>query len=465
MLVALITVVLLVPAALVGGLVARTAISQGVWQHSRRQAELTAAVARSGRLTATITPSTPGVDLVQVVAPGRRVIAASSQARGPALVAAWPTAEDPAQDVQVCRPGRPCLLVSALRVSPASGSPVVYAGRAAPSAVSSAKLDGLFAVEAVLLVALATWAAWTISGRTLRPVEAIRSELAHITASDLATRVPQPRGEDEIARLAGTINQTLERLERSRDAEQQVRAGLQRMLDQQRRFTSDASHELRTPLAGLRAQLEEAELHPDETDLPHVLQHALRDVDRLQAIITDLLLLAQVGAVRPGDLCVLDLSRLVTTETTRRAGDRHPVHLDVQPGVCVEVVPRQIARLLGNLLDNAQRHASRRVGVRLRAGGGRAELTVTDDGPGIPEADREVVFQRFTRLDTARGRDQGGTGLGLAIARDIARAHHGTLDIADASGRGACFVLDLPLADDHDGERAPTPVESTGETW
>ncbi|MEV6979685.1 ATP-binding protein [Sphaerisporangium sp. NPDC051017] len=460
---ALIAVVLLVPASVAAGLVARTVINQSVWQHSRRQAELTAAAVRARRLTGVIVPSTPGVDLVQVVAPGRRVIAASAQARGPALVAAWPAAADPAQDVQVCRPRVPCLLISALRVSPAAGSPVVYAGRAAPGAISSAKLDGLFAVEAILLVALATWAAWTVTGRTLRPVEAIRSELAHITASDLDTRVPQPRGEDEVARLAGTINQTLERLERSRDAEQRVRAGLQRMLDQQRRFTSDASHELRTPLAGLRAQLEGAELHPDESDMPHVLRHALRDVDRLQAIITDLLLLSQMGAVHPGDLRTLDLGGLVAAETGWREDDRHPVRLDLEPGVRVEVAPGLIARLLANLLDNAQRHASGCVGVRLRAGGGLAELTVTDDGPGIPEAEREVVFHRFTRLDTARGRGQGGTGLGLAIARDIAHAHHGTLDIADAPARGACFVLCLPLADD-DGEREPAAAEPVGES-
>ncbi|MEU6719379.1 ATP-binding protein [Nonomuraea sp. NPDC046802] len=218
-------------------------------------------------------------------------------------------------------------------------------------------------------------------------------------------------------------------------------------LDRQRRFTTDASHELRTPLAGLRAQLEEARLHPGETDLAELIEHALGDVDRLHAIITDLLLLAGIQAAPASAMERIDLAELAAMETSCRVGDRHPTRLDHHAGVLVDVVPSQICRVLHNLLDNAQRHAVHQVVVSVRHAEGTAELTVTDDGPGVPEAEREHIFQRFTRLDTARSRDHGGTGLGLAIARDIVHAHHGTLHVEDVSPRGARFVLRLPHAD------------------
>ncbi|WP_062431130.1 ATP-binding protein [Herbidospora daliensis] len=221
-------------------------------------------------------------------------------------------------------------------------------------------------------------------------------------------------------------------------------ASLRHSLDHQRRFTADASHELRTPLAGLRVQLEEAQLHPDETDLADLLSHALTDVDRLQAILTDLLSLARNEAKPLTAMEPVDLADLVEEEMARRIGDPHPARLDLAPGVRAEGIPIQICRVLNNLLNNAQRHAAHDVTVGVRRTGDVAELSVSDDGPGVHATDREHIFQPFTRLDTARSRDVGGTGLGLAIARDIARAHHGTLHVEDAIPHGARFVLRLP---------------------
>jgi signal transduction histidine kinase len=227
---------------------------------------------------------------------------------------------------------------------------------------------------------------------------------------------------------------------------ERVTASLQQALDRQRRFTTDASHELCTPLAGLRVTLEEAHLHPDETDLADLVKHSLGDVDRLQAIISDLLMLARIGAAPPtAALESVDLAVLAEAGTARRTGDPHPVRLDLTAGVTTDAVPEQIRRVLDNLLDNAQRHAARGVMVTVRRAGNMAELSVTDDGPGVPPAEREHIFERFARLDTARSRDRGGTGLGLAIARDIAHAHHGTLHVEDASSGGVRFVLRLPL--------------------
>ncbi|MER6827617.1 HAMP domain-containing sensor histidine kinase [Streptosporangium sp. NPDC000563] len=225
-----------------------------------------------------------------------------------------------------------------------------------------------------------------------------------------------------------------------------ARSRIDHSLTQQRRFVSDASHELFTPIAGLRTLLEEARLHPDETELDELLDDALEGVGRLQTIVTDLLVLAKVGANPPDSFVNVDLAEMV-----RAAVSRHekgvPVRLRLVPGVRANVVDVEITRLLTNLLDNAQRHARNAVLIEVRKNGRYGELAVADDGDGIAAADRERIFERFTRLDTARCRTRGGTGLGLTIARDIATAHRGTIDVEDSAMGGARFVLRLPLAD------------------
>jgi signal transduction histidine kinase len=214
-------------------------------------------------------------------------------------------------------------------------------------------------------------------------------------------------------------------------------------LDQQRRFITDASHELCTPVAGLRAQLEEARMHPGQTDLISLLDCALRDVDRLHWIVNDLLLLARLHAGLHVELEPVDLAELVRAQIRSRT-DRHPVALRLEPGVTIHAVPIQLARLFTSLLDNAQRHARSMVQIQVRLDGPVAELTVADDGHGISEEDGERVFEPFSRLDSARSRDQGGSGLGLTIARDIAGSHGGTLIVEAASCGGASLVLRLP---------------------
>jgi signal transduction histidine kinase len=434
-------VLLLAPTGLIAALMARQALTKAIWLEANQQAVLTAAAVREGYLADPIVPRVAGIDLIQVVARGHHVIASSTAARGlPPLSVVWPGPQAPEQDVQTCeRPPVGCVRLSAYRVWPALNSPVVYAGRPAPGATSPGTFDAIFATQAIGLIIIAAFATWKITGRTLRPVEAIRAELAAINGDDLGSRVPEPPGHDEIARLAGTVNSTLRRLERAKGR-------VEKALDQQRQFAADASHELRTPLAGLRMQLEEAQLYPDEVSVHDVLDHALNDVDRLQAITTDLLLLARVGATTPSALERVDLAELAEVDVSRRM-DGIEVRLGLEGGVMVDVVRAQISRVLSNLLDNAQRHARRTVQIEVRRDGDHAELAVSDDGAGVTEADRERIFERFSRLDAARSRDTGGTGLGLAIARDIACAHNGTLSVGDSPLGGARFVLRLPLAD------------------
>ncbi|MFI5565407.1 ATP-binding protein [Amycolatopsis japonica] len=283
-----------------------------------------------------------------------------------------------------------------------------------------------FVPLAVLITALAAWLA---AGRALRPVEAIRRELAEVSGSRLDRRVPVPPSRDEVARLATTTNETLDRL--------------QKAYDQQERFVADASHELRSPLANLRTGLEVALTHAERADWPAVARRSLLDVQRLQRITADLLQLAVEPAKLPDD--VVDLADVVGEQVAERALEPGPaVVSDVDGPAPVSGEPVQLERLLRNLLDNAVRHARSAVTVRLRCEAGEAVLEVVDDGPGIPPSDRERVFDRFARLDDARARDAGGTGLGLTLARDIAVRHGGTLRVEEGAP-GARLAVRLPL--------------------
>lgn len=221
---------------------------------------------------------------------------------------------------------------------------------------------------------------------------------------------------------------------------------LYQAIDWQRRFEADVSHELRTPLAGLRAQLEEARLHPGELDVDDLIARALNDVERLQALVDDLYLLAHLqAAAQPAEPNLLDLGDLVQSELARRT-DKHDVKVQVVRGILVRGLDARLRRVLSELLDNAQRHAKTVVFVQVRRTAHAAELVVADDGDGIREEDRERVFDRFTRLDAARSRDRGGTGLGLAIVRNIVNGHEGEVHVERSSAGGAAFVVRLPLA-------------------
>ena len=273
--------------------------------------------------------------------------------------------------------------------------------------------------------------------RTLRPVEAIRSELDDITAASLQRRVPVPTTKDEIESLARTANDTLSRLEESAMA--------------QHRFVADASHELRSPLAGLRAQLELMATHPDKIDLQRTAPRLVAEVDRTAALVDDLLLLAKHDANQP-----LTSVRLDPLPVISRSVDRlrvsHPdieVQLGTSGSLAVWCNEGDLERLLTNLTDNAARHARSRVAVVVGSPeGDTVSIHVDDDGSGIPADQKHRVFDRFVRLDEARSREAGGSGLGLAIARSIARRHLGDIEVRSSPLGGARLTIQLRTGPD-----------------
>lgn len=264
--------------------------------------------------------------------------------------------------------------------------------------------------------------AWFVTGRTLRPVEAIRHELAEVSEHNLDRRVPVPRSRDEIAKLARTTNATLDRLEAFHRRQQQ--------------FVADASHELRSPLTNLRTGLEVALTHADRADWPEVARESLQDISRLQDLTSDLLMLAVNDNNSTPPAAIVDLAALVQEFRPR-------VSCVVPPHALMRGNASQLERLLRNLVDNAARHAKSSIVVTVRDSESWVVLEVQDDGPGIAVEDRERVFERFTRLDDARTRNSGGSGLGLTIARGIATRHGGTLTVED-SPTGGLFVARFP---------------------
>ncbi|RKS74297.1 signal transduction histidine kinase [Actinomadura pelletieri DSM 43383] len=280
---------------------------------------------------------------------------------------------------------------------------------------------------AVLFVGLT---AWLVTGLALRPVEAIRAKMAGITAGDLDQRVPVPPTTDVVAGLARTTNETLDRLERAHL--------------RQRRFVADASHELRSPLAALRGTLEIPLARPARADWPAVAAAALADTVRLQRLTDDLLLLSAEGHRPREDAAAVDLADLVEEQIAERAysasGAAPAFGCEVERPALVRGEETRLARVVRNLLDNAARHARSTVHATVRRDADTVVLTVTDDGAGVPPADRERIFDRFVRLDDARTRADGGAGLGLAIVRELVTALGGTVRVTD----GSTFTVRLP---------------------
>ena len=299
---------------------------------------------------------------------------------------------------------------------------------------SVAALRNSLLVALPLTVAVLAMTIWFVVGRALRPVEEIRQQVDAITETDLGRRVPVPASEDEIERLAATMNGMLDRLER----------GVSRLQS----FVADASHELRSPLTRIRSELEVDLANPDRADLASTHASVLDEAVAMEQLVADLLYLARSDAgEQPMRLQPVDLDDLVFTEAERQRG-RRDTRIDVSgvSGGQVMGDHAQLRRLVRNLASNAHRFAASTVSFSVGEEGDAVVLAVTDDGPGIAAADRQRVFDRFSRADEGRARDDGGSGLGLAIARDIVIRHGGSIAIDPETTSGTRVVVRFPPA-------------------
>ena len=380
--------------------------------------------------------------LIQVLDEGGQVVAASPNAQAMAPVARLRPDQSAEAEIPEAAPVEvdgEFLAVAVGAETPLGRRTVLVARSTEGVNETTAAVGGLLAVGLPLLLAVVAVTTWIVVGRALAPVEAIRAEVDAVSAAALHRRVKVPPADDEIGRLARTMNRMLGRLEQA-----QAR---------QRRLVSDASHELRSPVAAIRQHAEVALAHPDRTTTAELAATVLAEDLRLQRLTEDLLLLTRADehtlALRRRPV---DLDDLVFEEARRlRAATGLRVDTTAVSAGRVDGDAAGLRRVLRNLGDNAARHAAGQLAFSLAERDGLVLLGVEDDGPGIPEADRERVFERFVRLDDARARDDGGSGLGLAIVAELARAHGGTVAVAPSGLGGARVQVALPrLADPDD---------------
>jgi signal transduction histidine kinase len=296
----------------------------------------------------------------------------------------------------------------------------------------------------LLLVGIAIW---MLIGRTLGPVEKIRQRVAGISGSRLDERVPVPQTRDEIARLAITMNRMLDRLQNSQQA--------------QRQFVADASHELRSPLATLSATLDVADADVSGRAWRDLRSVMVAETDRMRILVENLLLLARADDQGLQIISVdVDLDDLLEQEARRlRLASDLRVSISIEP-VRMQGDPLKLSQVLRNLVDNASRHARTSVRLSLVEVGSNAVLMVDDDGPGIPPADRQRVFERFVRLDESRDRASGGAGLGLPIVLEVVLGHHGTVAVADSPDGGCRVIVELPITQSE--APLPPPIQLPG---
>jgi signal transduction histidine kinase len=431
----------------------RVSLTRSVDDSARQGAAEVVALIDANRLPNPV-PVAAGTITIQVLDSSGRIIDVSPGADRlvPLLSPAEAAASARGGGVVVVN-GPPFGMPSWLRVTvtAAAGGDLVIA--AVPYSSAGASLSVVakaLAFGTPLLFVLFTGATWLAVGSTLRPIDLLRRGAARITATGVPRDLPVPEARDEVRSLAVTLNDMLSRLARAQQ--------------RQRDLVSDTAHELRSPIASIRAQLEVALDHPSSQDWAETARDVHADVLRLARLAEDLLVLARLDEnVSPTRGAPVNVAEMADCVVARYAGARVPVSTaapEAAAGPEAAVAPCLVAcdrnaldRLLVNLVDNAVRFAKSQVTVAIGREGTWVVLTVADDGPGIPAADRERAFDRFARLDTARSRDgveDGGAGLGLAIVRATAAAYGGTarLEPAVTGGEppGLRAVVRLPAA-------------------
>jgi two-component system, OmpR family, sensor kinase len=430
----------------------------GLWVYFRTEAELTGAIddglgVRAGDLAALVAAGGPdSPELTGTLFEGEEGFSEILTGDGEVVASTLGPGAGAAIDAATLeRATREPVLVEGLDVpgldgearvlaQPASspdGELVVVAG--ASTGDRGEALTGIasaFLIGAPLALALAGALGYLLATRALAPVESLRRRADAITLEHTGERLPLPEAEDELRRLAATLNAMLDRIEAS--------------LKRERVFVADASHELRTPLAILRAELELAG-RPERNaeELRAALASAAEEVDRLSRLAEDLLVIARADQGRlPIKRDRVELAELLQRVSGRfayraRAAGR-TISVDVAPGLSAELDVIRFEQALGNLIDNALRHGDGEIRLSAQSRDGLVRLEVADQGPGFAEGFDEHAFERFTRAD--EGRTGGGAGLGLAIVKAIAEAHGGRASVGPRDRPGATMRIELPLS-------------------
>ncbi|WP_350455493.1 sensor histidine kinase [Slackia heliotrinireducens] len=320
-------------------------------------------------------------------------------------------------------------------VSGPDGPMTLIAVTSLASAFESAKrMTVILTLVMLALLVSVVGIAWAITGWTLRPVEHMRSEAATITAESLDRRIDAPDGDKDLSKLAETLNHMLARIQRS--------------VDEQKRFVSDASHELKSPIAATSIILDSMSTHPENVDVPKAIADLKNENVRMSSIVGDMLTLTRHDegrlACRPEPVDLMDM----LIEEVMASKSHTSVNFDIsgiQPVVC-KVDPDLLSHAVRNLLENAVRYAESTVKVSCSQDEeGAVSIRVSDDGCGIPPEDRERVFGRFVCLGENRADSKGGTGLGLAVVKSIVESHGGTVAFVEPELSGATAEIRLPL--------------------
>jgi signal transduction histidine kinase len=414
-------------------LLTRSSLTGNVREAAELRAEDVATALREGGASPTDLAVEDEEDgFIQVVGAGGEVVASSENVAGAEAVAEL---DDEGSTTLDDGPiGSERFVVVGLEAEDDGQDVTVLVGRALDGADEATwALVMALAVVVPLVLLVVGLVAWTLVGRALAPVAAMTTAAQAITDTDLDRRLPDAGSADELGQLGRTLNAMLDRLAEGRD---RLSA-----------FVADAAHELRSPLTALRQHAEVAAEHPDATDTAELAVVVRGEGLRLQALVDDLLLLARADQGRAGPAArAVDLDDVVAAVLARRPPQpNRSIDTSAVSGGQVHGDPSALDRLVANLVDNAVRHAAARVAVAVREDdGGTVTLVVEDDGPGVPLADRDRIFERFVRLDEARSRDAGGSGLGLAIVRAVARDHGATVTVGEGRDGGARFEVVYP---------------------
>ncbi|WP_291425099.1 cell wall metabolism sensor histidine kinase WalK [Deinococcus sp.] len=301
-------------------------------------------------------------------------------------------------------------------------------------------LKGVFAVLFFLGTALSALGAYLLAGQALLPLRQVRQAAERIGGQNLGERVPEPQTQDEVQALAGSLNAMLDRLEKSFEA--------------QRRFTSDASHELRTPVTAISGH---ANYLLRRTDPTGQQQESLRIIQSESARLTNLIAsLLELARSDSGALVMSHqpiLSSMFLTEIVRELAPlAHNAGTALSTSgqdITFEGDPDRLKQVMINLVGNALKAGARNITLssKLLDSGQKLQLSVRDDGPGIPAEHLAKLFDRFYRVEDSRSRDQGGAGLGLSIAKGIVDAHGGKIWIESEIGQGTDAFVELPVGD------------------